>query len=68
MSFEEYKQEVDNKWDKYRYGKSASLSQQERDRFYMLYVAYVNKQMLIATWVLAIATIIFTGLTLWLGK
>lgn len=65
MSFETYKKKADEKWQKLRQYHQEPKSQQERDRFYQLYAAYTNRQMLIATWVLVIANIALSALTLY---
>jgi hypothetical protein len=64
MSFESYRKEADKKWFKYREKMTASVAQQERDRFYQLFTAYTNKQLVRVTWILAVATILLSVITL----
>jgi CHASE3 domain sensor protein len=64
MSFETYKKKADEKWQKLRQSHQEPMAQQERDRFYQLYASYTNKQLVWATWFLAIATIILSILTI----
>lgn len=65
MSFETFRKKADEKWFKHRANMTSFVAQQERDRFYQLYSAYANKELVLATWALAIATIILSGLTLY---
>ncbi len=65
MTFESYKAKVDKKWQKFRGEISNPIAQEERNRFYQIYLAYTNKQLVWATWVLAIATILLSALTLY---
>lgn len=64
MTFESYKNKVDRKWRKFRSEVTNPVAQEERNRFYQIYIAYTNKQLVIATWTLAIATIFLSILTL----
>lgn len=60
LSFDWYRKRADEAWEKFRSSKDKA-SQQERDRFYQLYVSY---SIVVATWSLAITTIILSLLTL----
>ncbi len=66
MSFESFKDKVDKKWKKYRSEVTNPVAQEERNRFYQIYMAYYNKQLVWATWALAIGTLLLSGITLYL--
>lgn len=69
MKFEEYKKNADREWRNFRNKQRETISQQERDRFYQLYINWdmqkTNRRLVWATWILAIATIIFALLTIY---
>lgn len=62
MSFEKYKKRADEKWFNYREGMTQGVAQQERDRFYQLYMAYSNHKLVMATWILVASTLILSGI------
>ena len=75
--FEKYQEEAYKGWKEFRYRNypnagemigSTNPSQEERNRFYELYMDYridkTNKRLVWATWALAIGTIILSILTL----
>ena len=64
MSFEKYRNKADKKWFTHRYTRGES-SQEERNRFYQLYMAYNTNKLVWATWGLAIGTLILSGLTIY---
>ena len=62
MTFESYKAKVDKKWQKFRGEITNTVTQEERNRFYQIYMAYTNKQLVYATWVLVGVTILLSAL------
>jgi len=60
-SFESYFNNSEKAWEKHRKKIKREVSQQYRDRFYQ---SYINYSLIRATWILAIATIILSILTL----
>lgn len=65
MSFESYAKKVEERWNVKSKNVASLAHQEEKNRFFLLYTAYTNKQLVWATWVLAIATIILSALTLY---
>lgn len=62
MSFEKYFKKVNEKWEEYRNSiPREKIKQQKRDRFYQI---YMNYSLVKVTWILAIATILLSVLTL----
>lgn len=70
MEFKEYREKADEGWYKFRNVKSGKVPQQERDRFYQLYINWnmqeTNRKLVLVTCFLAIATLILSGLTIYL--
>ena len=70
MKFEEYRENADEEWKKFRENVPQTVSQQERDRFYQSYINWdiqeTNKKLVVATWFLVIVNVILSFLTLFL--
>ena len=68
MGFEKFRRKSDKLWFEHRNRlphQPGEAPQEERDRFYALYMAYSSKKLVLATWALAIGTLILSALTIY---
>ena len=65
MSFEKYKERADRKWFNYRESMTQGVAQQERGRFYQLYMAYSNHKLVMATWILVASTLVLSEIDIY---